>query len=129
MEAFRECGFPAFIILACALLATVLALSAFAVAFAKPRIGLVIGSIALVLAFVTPVVGVVGTALGKAKVEQALGGGAIDPGVVERIRAQGHAEARQCTSLGAFGSALPLLLSVGATLLSFVRRQTETPAA
>lgn len=128
MEAFRECGFPALIILLCAVLAAVLALTAFAIAFAKPRIGLVLGLVALVLAFATPVVGVVGTSLGRAKVDAALSGG-LDPAVIPRLRAQGYAEAAQCTSLGAFGSGLPLLLSVGAALFSFVRSQTEIPAA
>jgi hypothetical protein len=128
MEAFRECGSPAFIILACALLASVMAILAFAVAFAKPGIGLVLGSLGLLLALATPIVGVVGTAHGRAKTEEALEG-KIDPAHIPRLRAQGHAEAAQCTSLGAFGAGLPLLLSVGATLLCFVRRQTEKPAA
>jgi hypothetical protein len=127
MEAFRECGVPAFVILLIAVVGVLLGLIAFSVAFFKPKAGLIIGSIAFLLAFATPIVGVVGTAMGRAKVEQALRGGAVDPAFKERIRQQGNLEASQCTSLGAYGCALPLLLSVGAMLFSFVRRQTETP--
>lgn len=127
MEAFRECGTPAFVILLMAVLAFVFGLIAFAIAFVRPKIGLILGSVALLLAFSTPIVGVVGTALGRAKVEEALRGDSIDPSFKERIRQQGNLEASQCTALGAFGSALPLLLSVGAMLFSFVRRQTEKP--
>ena len=128
MEAFRECGFPAFVILLVAVVGILLGLVAFSIAIFKPKAGLIIGSLAFLLAFATPIVGVVGTAMQRAKVEQALSGGSIDPAVKERIRKQGQLEASQCTSLGAFGSALPLLLSVGAMLFSFVRRQTEKPA-
>jgi hypothetical protein len=127
MEAFRECGAPAFVIALLAGLGVLLGLLAFAIAFARPKVGLIIGSVALVVAFSTPIVGVVGTAMGRAKVEQALQGGSIDPAVKERIRQQGQLEAAQCTRLGSFGAALPLLLSVGAMLFSFVRRQTEQP--
>lgn len=127
MEAFRECGPPAFVILLMAVVGLLLGLVAFAIAFARPKIGLIVGSIALLLAFATPIAGVVGMARGRAKVEEALRGGSVDPAYEERIRQQGNLEASQCTSLGAFGSALPLLVSVGALLFSFVRRQTEKP--
>lgn len=127
MEAFRECGVPAFVILLIAVVGVLLGLVAFSVAFFKPKAGLIIGLVAFLCAFATPIVGVVGTAMGRAKVEQALSGGSVDPAFKERIRKQGNLEASQCTSLGSFGSALPLLLSVGAMLFSFVRRQTELP--
>lgn len=127
MEAFRECGSPAFVIVVIAVLAFVFGLAAFAIAFVRPRLGLVLGALGLLLAFSTPIVGVVGTALGRAKVEEALHGESIDPAVKDRIRQQGNLEASQCTRLGSFGSALPLLLSVGALLFSFVRREADKP--
>jgi len=126
MEAFRECGSAAFVIMSLVALSTIMALSGYAVAFAKPRVGIVLGALGLVFAFITPVVGVVGTAMGRAKVELALKSG-VAPEFADRLRQQGYAEASQCTQIGAFGSGLPLILSVGATLFSFVRRQTEKP--
>ena len=47
MEMFRECGWPAFVVLALAMVAVLLGMVALGVAIARPRAGLILGVVAL----------------------------------------------------------------------------------
>ncbi|MFO0571234.1 MAG: hypothetical protein U0263_36730 [Polyangiaceae bacterium] len=124
MEAFRECGFPAFLVLALGILAVLGGLVALGVAIAKPRAGLVLGVVALALACVVPAAGVGGTLLGRQKTDEAVSGVSIDEGQRERIRIQGYAEASQCTTIGAGAGALPFVLALAALGLAVARRKS-----
>jgi hypothetical protein len=125
MEAFRECGFPAFAVLALTIVAMVIGLVAVSLAILKPRIGLILSALALAVSCSVPGTGAAGTAYGRRMVEGAVSGASVAPELRERIRQQGYAEAAQCTSLGVGFGALPLLLSLGALGLAFARRRAK----
>lgn len=123
METFRECGWPAFVVLGLGGLAVLAGLVALAVAIFKPRVGLVLGVVALAVSCSVPAMGAGGTVLGRSKVDEALSGGGIDPTHKERIRQVGYQEAGQCTTLGASLGALPLVLSLVALGVAALRRK------
>jgi hypothetical protein len=125
MEAFRECGFPAFLVLALAIIAMVVGIVALSLAILKPRWGLVLSALALAVSCSVPGSGAAGTAYGRQMVEDAVGGESIDPSMRQRILKQGYQEAGQCTTLGVGFGALPLLLSLGALGVAFARRRTK----
>lgn len=127
MEMFRECGWPAFVVLALGVVAALLALTAIAVAIARPRAGLILGVVALAVSCSVPGTGVGGTLMGKKKVDEVVDSGAVSPDVVERIRKVGYQEAAQCTNLGLGVGSLPLLLAVVAIGLGFLRRNARPP--
>ncbi|MBI3206996.1 MAG: hypothetical protein HYZ29_35995 [Myxococcales bacterium] len=125
MEMFRECGWPAFAVLGLGVLSVLLAMVALGVAIARPRVGLVLGCVALAVSCSVPGVGVGGTTLGKSTVDAALSGASVAPEQRERIRAQGYQEAGQCTSLGVGFGALPWVLSVAAVAVGGLRRRAQ----
>ena len=125
MQMIRECGFVAYVVLALGLLAVVVALVAVSIAILKPRIGLVLSVLALAVSCGAPGAGVAGTLWNRSKIEDALSGASVDPSQRERIREIGQAEAAQCTTLGLGTGALPLLLSIAALGVAFMRRKAR----
>jgi hypothetical protein len=82
--------------------------------------------VSIVVTLTIPAMGLVGTMMGQRVTDAALSG--VSEGAMrERIRQQGHYEAAQCTSLGAFGAILPGLMSMGALLIAIVRRASRKP--
>lgn len=125
METFRECGWPAFAVLGLGILSVLLAMVALGVALARPRVGLVLGGVALAVSCSVPGMGVGGTMMGRSTVDAAVSGASISPDQRERIRAQGYQEASQCTSLGVGFGALPGVLSLAALALGGLRRRAR----
>lgn len=125
MEMFRECGWPAFAVLGLAILSVLFAMVALGVAIAKPRLGVVLGGVALAVSCSVPGMGAGGTMLGRSTVDDAVSGASIAPDQRERIRAEGYQEAGQCTSLGLSFGALPGVLSLAALGLGGLRRRAR----
>lgn len=122
METFRECGWPAFAVLGLGVVAVLAGLIALAVAIFRPKVGLVLGVMALAVSCSVPAMGAGGTVIGRGAVDSAVSGGAVDPAQAERIRQLGYQEAAQCTTLGASFGALPLLLALAAIAVGALRR-------
>jgi hypothetical protein len=79
--------------------------------------------VALAIALVPMSLGAVGTALGRAKVEQAIAGDSIDPEMRERIRQEGYLEAGGCVEVGGALTAPPLLLAAMALGTAYALRR------
>ncbi|MEZ4222416.1 MAG: hypothetical protein R3B13_15870 [Polyangiaceae bacterium] len=125
MTTFLECGWAAWVVVLVAVVGVAAGLTGLGLALFRPKWGLGVGVLALGIALTIPATGVIGTTLGRSKVDEVLTSGAIDPAMKERIRAVGYAEAKSCTTLGLTFGALPGLLSVIAVGLAFVRRGTR----
>lgn len=123
MEMFRECGWPAFVVLALAMVAVIVGMVALGVAIARPRAGLLLGVVAVAVSCSVPAMGAGGTMIGKSAVDRALSGPSVDPAQGERIRRVGYAEAGQCTNLGASFGVLPLVLAVAAIGVGALRKR------
>ena len=65
MEMFRECGWPAFVVLALAMVAVLVGMVALGVAIARPRAGLILGVVALATSCSVAAMGAGGTVIGK----------------------------------------------------------------
>jgi hypothetical protein len=104
---FREGGVMMYVILAVGLVATSLAIAAFAVPSTSLRL------VALVIAFAPLGLGLLGTALGRRQVERAVAG--ADVSTQAQLQRAGYAEAMRPLQLGsAFTmlAALPALLAM-----------------
>lgn len=121
MESFRECGWPAFAALAAGILATLVAVTALALAVAKPRGSILLGVLALAMSVGPPGIGFVGMMWGQQRVEDAVGGPSVSPEAKARIMEMGYAEARQCVSVGASAGALPFIVAGIAIAVGFAR--------
>ncbi len=124
MEMFRECGWPAFVVLALAMVAVLVGMVALGVAIARPRAGLILGVVALATSCSVAAMGAGGTVIGKNATDRALSGAGVNPEQRERIRVVGYAEAGQCTSLGAGFGALPLVLAAAAIVVGLLRKKS-----
>jgi hypothetical protein len=122
MQMLFECGAAGYLVLGLTLLALLFALVAVGVAVLRPRIGILIAAVAVAASCTPGGAGILGTQLGRAKVDAVLAGPAIDPEVRERIRNVGYAEAAQCTPLGLGGSVPPLVLALVALAVAAARR-------
>jgi hypothetical protein len=119
---FQACGFMSWFCLLASLVADVLGVVAVGVALLRVRWARPISWLALVLALLPAGLGVVGMGLGRAKVDELLTSGVVDPSVVERIREEGYSEASCCVSVGSTLSAAPLLLAIIALVLAHMLR-------
>lgn len=106
MDAFGECGWPAFVVIGASGTGLVFSLAALAVAFFKPNIGLAMAALALAYGCTPGAVGVYGTHSGKSLVDAAVSGASLRPEQRERIRAIGYQEAETCTGVALFYLAL-----------------------
>lgn len=111
MESFRECGWSAFGSLGIGILATLVGVAALAAALIKPRIGMITGILALVMALGAPGVGILGMFWGRRQTDAAIAGPWIAPEQKERIRQVGYAEAAQCVPVGATLGVLPIVMA------------------
>ena len=107
MQAFVECGWPSWVVLLGVLVALPFAATALALAIHRKRTAPVMAVLALSIGMAPYGCGTIGEVVGRSQVDDALSGGAIDPGLAEEIRAVGYAEAAQCRKVGLGGSALP----------------------
>lgn len=119
---FQACGFMSWFCLLASLLADGLGVVAVVAALLRARWARPISWLALALALLPAGLGVVAMGLGRAKVDEVLESGVVDPSVVERIREEGYSEASGCVSVGATLSAAPLLLAVMALVLAHTLR-------
>lgn len=119
---FQACGFMSWFCLLASLLADVLGAVAVVVALLRASWARPACWLALVLALLPAGLGVVGMGLGRAKVDEAIQSGVVDPSVVERLREEGYSEASSCVSVGSTLSAAPLLLAVMALVLAHTLR-------
>jgi hypothetical protein len=122
MRAFFECGWAAYALTVVALLGLAVALTGLGLAVFRVRLAAVVAGLSLLLALSAMGTGVLGTFLGERKVEQVLALPAIDPSAKAAIRAEGYAEARQCTELGLGLGAAPALVGALALLVALIRR-------
>jgi hypothetical protein len=124
---FQACGFMSWFCLLASLLADVLGVVAVVVALLRVRWARPIcwPVLALVVAFLPAGLGVVGMGLGRAKVDEVITSGVVDPSVVERIRQEGYSEASCCVSVGATLSAAPLLLAAMALAHTLRARRSD----
>ena len=122
LQAFRECGWPAFLVLILAGVGVLLALVTLGLAVARQRWALALGGLASCVAIAAMAAGALGSALGERQVERALALAGLDAEQSAHIRAQGYAEAEQCTKLGLASGAVPLALSLTGLLLAALRR-------
>jgi hypothetical protein len=126
-EAFKECGWAAWL---CVLIAMP-ALAAGVVGLAlrgRHVAGRVLGILAIALGVTTIAVGFAGRELGIATTEAALSGAGIDPAQKARIREVGRAEAGQCVAVGGAMGALPFVLGVIALALGMASRDERASA-
>ena len=121
--AFQECGAAAWAVLFSAMLTAMIGLVAVGVAISGSKAGRVVAFVAFAFALLPAGCGVAGTSIGRSKVEGALAGESIEPDLKVRIRAQGYAEAAQCTSIGGVCGAPGILLSLAAIAVALTRRR------
>jgi hypothetical protein len=127
-NAFRECGWAAWLCLLIGFAGSGVGLVGVVLLAAKQR-GAAMGAgvIAVALGALAMGAGVVGQQSGLSRMEAALSGTSIDPSQKERIRAVGTLEASRCISVGAGTGALPFLLGAVAVGLGLALR--KQPAA
>jgi hypothetical protein len=118
-----ECGAAAFGVILLAAVGALLGLVAIGVSVYRTRWARAFAVFALAAALSAPALGIVGTFLGRHKVDGALSSGAVDPSIAESLRNEGYSEAAQCTNLGLGFGAAPVLLSLGGLVLAVVRRR------
>ena len=95
-------------------------LVALLLSFTKNRFALVLAVLAFGITLTPAATGVVGTYLGRSKVDSVLG--VVTADQRERLKAVGYAEAAQCTKLGLGFGALPMVLGLAAVGVAFARR-------
>jgi hypothetical protein len=122
---FRECGWPAWLTLLLTMVALSFGFVAVLVAFSRSRAKTAIAVVALVVAAFPAAAGVFGTMFGRAKVDEVVSMGGIDPAMAERIRQVGYGVAGQCVSFGFGGSALPMLVAIAAITLALARARSD----
>jgi len=123
--AFQACGFPSWLMLLAAMLALPFALVAVALAIARTKTAKLFAVLALTFSLLPVAVGAMGMTLARSKVDSVLDGNLIEPGLRERIRAEGYEEAALCLRLGFGAGAVPLLfglVAVGLALALSPRR-------
>lgn len=127
MQAFVECGWPAWVVLLGVIVAVPIAATALALAIHRKRTAPVMAVLALSIGMAPYGCGTVGEVIGRSRVDAALSGGTVDPAYADEIRAVGYAEAGQCRKVGLGGSALPGFIALAALGLAFVRRDPNAP--
>lgn len=127
LRSFFECGWPAYAVLLAAGFAIGVSLTAVAFALMRLRAALVVAGFAMALALSSIAVGALGTFLGERKVDQALTAAAIEPEYKGRIKAEGYAEAAQCTRIGTGFGGLPVALALVACVAAYVRTRAPAP--
>lgn len=116
---FASCGWPAWAVVACAVVALLLAVVALVLVLRRVRVGRLVALVALAVAFTPYGVGMLGTSLGRGQVDAALAG--ADEDNAKSLRAAGYAEAGQCMEIGKDGAMLPLMLAAVAIVAGAVR--------
>lgn len=127
MQAFVECGWPAWVVLLGVIVALPIAATALALAIHRKRTAPVMALLALSIGMAPYGCGTVGEVIGRSQVDAVLSGGSVDPVFAEEIRVTGYAEAAQCRKIGLGGSALPGLVALVALGLAFARRDPAAP--
>lgn len=113
MESFKECGWPAFGILFVAGVGFTISIVGLVVSLTqKPRPGMLVSIVGLVISLLAIGIGPLGAMHGRTITDEAIAGVAVEPGVRERIRAQGYQEAGQCIKIGFVVGALPTVLAL-----------------
>lgn len=122
MQSIAECGFMAWLVILAAIVAIPVGATALALAVAKKRTAAIMAGFALSVGMAPYGCGVIGEQLARARVDSAVSGGAINPGVQEEIRSVGYAEAGQCRKVGLGGTALPGGLAAIALVIALFRK-------
>src|SRR5688572_8584904 len=120
---FIQCGGPAWLMLLLGLPALALALAAVLAAGLSPRVAAWLAVSGMVAALVTTAVGIVGTQMGRARVDSAVSGASLNARDRENIRELGYQEAQQCTNMGLGIGSFPLLLAAIALTTALVRKR------
>jgi hypothetical protein len=120
---FQACGWMSWLCLLAGMLTSVFSVIAVVVAIARGRVSVLLAWAALAIALVPGGLGVVGMALGRAKVEQAITGEAIEPEMRSRIRQEGYREAGGCVEVGGALTVPPLLLAAIALGVAYALRR------
>lgn len=129
MNAFRECGMPAWFVLAFAILGFTLAALALTLELsarsgkASKRTSLLLAASAIALGIGCAIVGVLGRAWGIHQVDEVIASGAINPALVGELRDAGVREANQCVSVGSLAASPALLLGFLTVVLATLFRQ------
>jgi hypothetical protein len=123
MNAIRECGVPALLVLLLALAATVCGVVAIVLGAIRSRGAPYVSAAAAFVGACAVGTGFLGAAYGRARVDSVVDTGAVAPSMVPRLRAEGYREAGECSSIGAFVGGGPLLLGLVAVGLVFFRRE------
>lgn len=119
MDAFRMCGWPAFMMLFVALIALVTGVLALVLGGMKqPRVGLPVAIVSLVLALGVFAGGQLAAMYGRTIVDDALASGLVEASQEQLIRQAGYEEAGMCVKLGLSFGSLPFVLAIVALALS-----------
>lgn len=111
MESFRECGWPAFVAAGAGTLAILMAVAALSLALVKPRTGLTLGILAMVMSCGPAGIGFAGMLYNRHQIDTILTSGVVSADKTEEIRAVGYHEAGQCVSVGGTIAVLPFVLA------------------
>jgi hypothetical protein len=107
-----------------AMLALVASIVAFTVSLARAKIARLMAGLALVVSIGPIGLGSIGRAVGRAKVDRAIGYAA--PEYKERIRVEGYSEADGCVTIGAVLGTVPFVASLIA--LGLALRPAKEPS-
>jgi hypothetical protein len=118
---YQSCGGTSWLVTLAAVLAIPFSALTFAFVVARARAAKILAATSLIVSLLPVGIGAVGVATGRAKIDAVLESGAIEPEFRERIRSEGYREADNCFLVGAVAGALPLVLSLLAVGLVFVR--------
>jgi hypothetical protein len=107
---------------ALAVVAGVVALVAWIILFKKPKIGIVIGALAVLGSLAAFGFGALGWSLAENRVDGAASHPGLSSADRDRITTKGYAEARVCLTHGTLAAALPFVAGAAALALSIARR-------
>lgn len=123
---FQECGFSSWLCLLAGFAGFALSAIAIVVALLRLRIATLLATVALGAALLPGAIGVVGRALGRAKVDAALSGEGIDADQRARIRVEGYDEAGGCVAVGGTLTVVPFSLAVIALATAYALRRKQS---
>jgi len=119
---FQGCGSTSWIIMLVAIIAIPFSMLTLVVTIGRLPVARILAGLALVSSLLPLGIGALGRASGRSRVDKALEGITLDPTFHERIRAEGYKEADGCVLVGIGYGTLPLVVSIVALVLVFVRQ-------
>lgn len=124
MEAFRDCGWPGFLMLLVGVVGLMVAFVSWLTAALTrgPVAPIATGAIATLLGLLVFAMAPVAVMHGHTLVDEATSGGMISPADAARIREEGYREAGECIPVSVACGVLPLFGGLPAIIIGFRRR-------